>query len=226
MYYIAIIDDCNSDLMIMKNQLQDYCLQHNIELKIDVYLHSIDFCFDSFYDAIFLDIDMPQKNGLTLAKEINQTYQTNIIFMTNFSEYMHLTFEVRPFHFIHKEYLQDEITPILNLLFQSINKESIIIDNRKIYFNEIVFVKIDDHFCEIHTCKNTYSSWQSLSSLYQKLDHKLFQKVNQSSVINMSYIKKVNNNKIILRNDITINISRRMKKDFIKKYHIYLMESL
>ncbi|MGN1115109.1 MAG: response regulator [Candidatus Ornithomonoglobus sp.] len=40
------------------------------------------------YDVVFLDISMPEKNGLVLAKELKDIYKdTNIVFVTGYSEY-------------------------------------------------------------------------------------------------------------------------------------------
>lgn len=40
------------------------------------------------YDVAFLDIQMPEKNGLALAKELKDIYRdTNIVFVTGYSEY-------------------------------------------------------------------------------------------------------------------------------------------
>ena len=36
---------------------------------------------------------------------------------------MHLTFNVNAFHFVHKEYIDYELYPILSLLFKSIQKK-------------------------------------------------------------------------------------------------------
>lgn len=40
------------------------------------------------YDVAFLDIEMPEKNGLVLAKELKDIYKdTNIVFVTGYSQY-------------------------------------------------------------------------------------------------------------------------------------------
>ena len=87
---------------------------------------------------------------LILQKKINSIYKTKIIFIKNYKDYMHLTFNVNAFHFVHKEYIDYELYPILSLLFKSIQKKYIIIQDTPIYLVDIIYIQIDDHYCYIY----------------------------------------------------------------------------
>ena len=127
MFYFAIVDDQQLDIDKIKNMIIKYCNNYSITYSIDSYLKDSKQLYEKKYDAIFLDIDLPKTNGLNIAKKINSIYKTKIIFITNYKDYMHLTFNVNAFHFVHKEYIDYELYPILSLLFKSIQK--------KIYYN-------------------------------------------------------------------------------------------
>ena len=228
MYKIAIVDDKLLDINMMQECLTDYCSRHSIKYKIDIYNQATDFHFNRIYDAIFLDIEMPGKNGLTLAQEINEKFKTYIIFMTSFKEYMHLTFEAKPFHFIHKEYIRDESEYILNLLFKKLNKKELYIKDKvtSVSLLDIYYIKIEDHMCIIHTKNKEYTIWESLSSLYNQLDQSLFYQINQSTLINISYVKEVKDNQVILKDNHQFSLSRKYKKQFINNYEYYLVEKL
>ncbi len=157
MYSFALVDDNKNDIEKLKKLIDEYCVLHSIKVNIDIYLKSLDFKYDKEYDAIFLDMEMPDKNGLSLAEDINNHYKTKIIFITNHSEYMHITFNVNAFQFIHKEFIMDETFPILDLLFSKLKKEHIIINNDKILFDDIYSIQIIDHEIE-RFCDGFYSA--------------------------------------------------------------------
>ncbi len=226
MYSFALVDDNKNDIEKLKKLIDEYCVLHSIKVNIDIYLKSLDFKYDKEYDAIFLDMEMPDKNGLSLAEDINNHYKTKIIFITNHSEYMHITFNVNAFQFIHKEFIMDETFPILNLLFSKLKKEYIIINNDKLLFDDIYSIQIIDHEIEILTIHGKYNLWITLDEILKQLNNKYFFKINRNTVINIKHILKINNLEIYLKNKQTYTISRRLKKDFYQFYQSYLIENL
>ena len=123
MYCFAIIDDDIHDLNQISKALKEHCDYHHIKYNVDLYNDPLEFSFNKYYDAIFLDIDMPSIDGMKLANQINSYYSTKIIFVTNYTNYINIVFNVRPFHFINKCNLKIEIIKVLTLLFKYLNKE-------------------------------------------------------------------------------------------------------
>lgn len=226
MYSFALVDDNKNDIEKLKKLIDEYCVLHSIKVNIDIYLKSLDFKYDKEYDAIFLDMEMPDKNGLSLAEDINNHYKTKIIFITNHSEYMHITFNVNAFQFIHKEFIMDETFPILDLLFSKLKKEYIIINNNKLLLDDIYSIQITDHEIEILTINGKHNLWITLNEILKQLNNKYFFKINRNTVINIKNIFKINNLEISLKNKQTYTISRRLKKDFYQFYQSYLIENL
>lgn len=226
MYSFALVDDNKNDIEKLKKLIDEYCVLHSIKVNIDIYLKSLDFKYDKEYDAIFLDMEMPDKNGLSLAEDINNHYKTKIIFITNHSEYMHITFNVNAFQFIHKEFIMDETFPILDLLFSKLKKEYIIINNNKLLFDDIYSIQITDHEIEILTINGKFNLWITLNEILKQLNNNFFFKINRNTIINVKNILKINNLEISLKNKQTYMISRRLKKDFYQFYQSYLIENL
>ncbi|MCR4643984.1 MAG: response regulator [Oscillospiraceae bacterium] len=60
-------------------------------------------CKDDRYDIVFLDIDMPGANGISLAREILKLYQrTNIIYITGYEQYALESYETNASAFLLK----------------------------------------------------------------------------------------------------------------------------
>ncbi len=216
MYCFAIIDDDIHDLNQISKALKEHCDYHHIKYSVDLYNDPLEFSFNKYYDAIFLDIDMPSIDGMKLANQINSYYSTKIIFVTNYTNYINIIFNVRPFHFINKCNLKIEIIKVLTLLFKYLNKEKRRLKTKRgienVGIEDIYYIQKKDNLTMIYTKDKEYDIWESISTLYDKLKSFHIEKVNQSTLVNLRYIK-VLNNKTIIRN---INI---IKENISNKYN-------
>ena len=229
MYNFAIIDNSSTDIKIMKNKIDSTFLD-TLKYRCDTYLDSQEFPYDKYYDVIFLDIEMPNVNGFELAKKIN--YSTKIIFMTHHDNLVTLTFDYKPFHFIEKNNFEKSSNHVLKILKENLSSHMIKLTNQNnntavINIYNINYIQIVDGITTVYTFDNKpYTTWRSLSSLYNELNSALFVKISQSVIVNMNYIEKSDDNYkfLILKNNIKLPISSRGKSLFKKKYINYLLK--
>lgn len=228
MYIFAIIDDQLIDIKKMHKAIDDHCSYHHIPYAVDYFNNPLDFTFDKHYDAVFLDIDMPDMSGMTLARRLNEMNPTHIIFMSQYSEYIHATMNVRPFHFIHKHLLEKESIQVLSLLFHELQSKLIKLKTKRgeenVSIDDIYYISISNNMATVHTLNKSYIVWESLSSLYKKLQQFHFEKTHQSILVNMKYIQTIQNNKVILTNQVDLKLSTRSKTILKKAYENYLLE--
>lgn len=93
MLEIAIIDDEKKELQNIRNNVISILQTTHIDYKIDCYEHTN---IESHYDILFLDIDMPNENGISFAKRYINEYETMIVFITNRDDLIYHVFSVRP----------------------------------------------------------------------------------------------------------------------------------
>lgn len=225
MYRFAIIDNHQSDIDRMINKIhQVYFSKHNMIYECDQYLGCKSFPFDKYYDAIFLDIEMPEMDGFDFAKEINQKYNPRIIFMTNHDNLVMSTFDYKPFHFIQKNIFEESSSHVLELLYNHLFDKvlKVYANSHLEYINQnlVSYISIEDDIVTIHTFNNEiYTSWNSLKSIYDELSS-IFSRINQSVIVNMEYIKKINPNysHLVLKNNITFKITDKYRFTFKKDY--------
>ncbi|MGN0483607.1 MAG: response regulator [Lachnospiraceae bacterium] len=99
-------------------------------------------------DVAFLDIEMPLKNGIELAKELQEIQpDIKIVFATAYEEYALEAFQTKAIRYILKPYDVEEIKEALDLasriqpkqnqriVIQTIPEFSISVDNRILYLN-------------------------------------------------------------------------------------------
>ena len=125
MIRIAVVDD---DKIIL-NQIKELIEEKiNDEIVIDLYSDSIDFYNNNSkwsYDIIFLDIDMPKMTGFEIAETIDLLKsQTEIVFTSNLEHLVYDSLKFRPFRFVRKSMLSDDVLSALDAFIVKQKKKS------------------------------------------------------------------------------------------------------
>ena len=107
MYKIVIVEDEKSVADGLKEMLQTYAAERELDLRIEEFESGDSFlqsgCSD--YDIVLLDINMPGNNGIQVAKEIRakgDNPDAVIIFCTNYPQYAISGYEVSALGYLIK----------------------------------------------------------------------------------------------------------------------------
>jgi two-component SAPR family response regulator len=99
---ILAIDDEFYALELMKNALNEVAGGSTVYLCQDVH-SALNVARENIIDVAFLDIHMPEKNGIELARDLKMINpKINIVFATGFSEYMKEGIDLRMSGYIFK----------------------------------------------------------------------------------------------------------------------------
>ncbi len=105
----VIVDDELDARNILEDLLKDYPEIHIIEKLADA-TKALESIITHQPELIFLDIDMPKKNGIELAKEIRKyQIETTIIFVTAYNQHAINAFEVAAFDYLLKPIVKDKL---------------------------------------------------------------------------------------------------------------------
>ncbi|MCI8371882.1 MAG: response regulator transcription factor [Lachnospiraceae bacterium] len=227
---IAICDDekiiCNTIKQLLSTIRPDFTIHTFLSGK--KLLES-----DQNYDIIFLDIEMPELDGIATAESLRQRQNPAfIIFLTSYAEYMLMAFKVRAFRFLTK--------PIDSCKLQEVIKEAEeeMLSNQKISIHShgtIHLVNIADIICfeaygdgtYIHTTSNeVLDSPYTLKYWLQAMDARQFSQTHKSYVVSFRHIKHIAGNNLQMNYmKQTIPISRRLNGKFKEKLNIYIREN-
>lgn len=223
MYSIAIIDDNLDDLNNTYNLINDYCFNHNYNVNIQ--------CFDNppsainileNFDVLFLDIDMPNVNGIDLAATLSRNII--LIFITNYDNLVFDAFRAHPYDFIRKAYLETQLPLTLNSIFKIINKQKKYLALKipegklRLPLNEIIYCEIIDHITFIYTIEQNYQLRKTLKEVIDLIPSDNFFKINRSYYINLSHIKRYNRKQVTMSNDTVISIGEGKYNSFEQHY--------
>lgn len=179
-----------------------------------------------YYSIYLLDIDMPTIDGLALAKKIRNYNSTGlIIFITAYPQYMIDTFKVCTFDFLIKPLDYENFKRTIDrssqylLRGKSLFAFSIKNNNYSLHFSEIVYIEKMGRKAKLHTDSETYEFYMSTKEIWARLDIDMFVNVHSSYIVNLSFIKSIIKDEIILHNDKRIYISRNYIGE-VKKKHL------
>ena len=231
MIKIAILEDSDADYTRICKAWDRFSKEENLSYQITYYKDSTSLLeqFHSQFDLIFLDIEVPGKNGMETAQEIRKIDNlTILVFLTNFSKYAVNGYEVNAADYMLKplDYYSFALKmhKILHMLYQNIEKEITIMTKGLLHrfsINELFYVEINNHDLIYHLDNETISTRGSLSEVEKSLPKNSFSRCNNCYLVNLKHVTKIKDNTVwIGKNELTI--SRPKKKMFLNDLTNYI----
>lgn len=156
-------------------------------------------------DLLFLDIQMPELSGTSLAKMVNP--KTRIIFTTAYSQYAVAGFDLNVLDYLLKpitfERFQQAIEKAKDYFQLQYQEEIITIksgyDLHKIRLEDILFIEGSSEYVIFHTDEKRIMSYQTLKSLVLSLS-KQFMRVHRSFIVNKQKVKAMKGKELLIGN--------------------------
>jgi DNA-binding LytR/AlgR family response regulator len=227
---IAICDDCLTQL----NELKDIISDINIVSSFDLESFTspsflLERCSLIGFDIVFLDVDMPEMNGIELGKALHRiSPRTILIFVTSYPEYAVEGYQCEALRYILKPYTKDEIFSALKRAIEIIGnqKHCVTVKNH----NKPISISVEDiyylEYCHrhilYHTKNRVIETTGVFSNAYKELIPYGFYQVHQGYIVNMSKIYDFKDYDIILDNGMKVPVSVRKKSEVMISYAKFL----
>ncbi|WBX78208.1 response regulator transcription factor [Tenacibaculum ovolyticum] len=241
---VLIIEDELSELNKIKRSLEKYNFKivgtaTNLKDALEVY-YSINI------DVIIIDIFLNNKpEGITFAKTIiskNDKLRPFLFLTSAISKTIFETAKLtNPYSYLLKPFNELELKYSLELAIENftesinifkeessskyynqsffIKKNNMLI---KINIKDILYIKVEERYCDIVTVKENFTVQLSLKQFLLKIPSSDFIKVHRNYIINFNKIEKVFllDNLILLEDNTNITISRQYKQELVNKYEV------
>lgn len=234
---IACCDDEKQQLELYKTMFTNIEMRQDIELSVEYFL-SGNFMLERFqseknpFDLVYLDMDMDEKSGLDLAKEIRQNYHSDclILFLTNYPKYMQNSFDVRAFQYMIKPVQFDEFERKFNAARKYLEKDDknrvvlkIDEDNVVFFTNEIYYIEKEKSSKQflVYLEDKCVVAKGVLSAIENQLLEQHFMRTHRSYLVNMKHIRRIQKNDLVLSNGNLVPISRRKEKELKQQFMRY-----
>lgn len=175
-------------------------------------------------DVVFLDIDMLEANGFTIAAQLSGRPQKPLlIFTTSMEDLVFDSFQFQPFWFLRKNHL-GELPVVIDKLLAALQRTpefAITIDGiiRHFLLKDILYFESKGHYILIHTAVNDEGEppcfRAKLDEIAAQLDSPAFVRCHNSYYVNCHYMKRLDKQNLTLRGEpvITLPVSRSRWKD-------------
>lgn len=231
---IAICDDNEVFLDWFQIKLESAFSAESVDCSVEKYNDGRNLMEDvESYDAVFLDIDMPEINGMEIADKINKGKKIPIVFLTAHDEFVYSSFRFQPLRFIRKACVEEELGEAVRGLWNEICKQN---DKYSITFQSvdgevtllaknIMYVEIFDHWANVCTDKEeVHKCYSSLGEYEKQLAERGFVRVHRCYLVNCRFIYEIKREAVILDNGKEIIMSRHRAKEVRDKFQKVMRE--
>lgn len=174
-------------------------------------------------DIVFLDIMMPDDNGIHIARAIHATApKTRIVFLTSSVEFAMEGYGVNAVFYLLKPLADDKIALAIDTCRQRLTQtRRLFIKNggstTGVELCAITHLESVNRQVVIHTRSEKHIYRGKLSDLATTLPSE-FTQVHKSFFVNMDHVSMVKYNMVVLDGGSTIPISRRFRKDATDRF--------
>lgn len=198
------------DSRLARNELKELLKVHK-EIELVGEAGNVDDGFrligDKKPDLLFLDINMPEKDGFELLEMLDDVPTT--IFTTAFDEYAIKSFEYNAFDYLLKPINQIRFGKCIEKVIEnrvnslsgsksedvlSVDKQIFIKDGEKCWLvkvQDIFMFEIVGNYTRVFFENNKPLIYKSLGQVEEKLPNDIFFRANRQQVININHVKKV-----------------------------------
>jgi len=179
-------------------------------------------------DITFVDINMPEINGIELA-ELIEDY-TTIVFYSSFTNYAISAFETTALDFLAKPLSYNRflksVKKIKKTFIDTYPNSSFFLKNLKgkasstfqINFQEIMYIKALGNYIQIKTAaENLHTIYMTLKSADENFPKQDFCRISKSYIINFKYIEIIKDKVAIMKDGAQLSLSDNFKKEFVQQ---------
>lgn len=217
---------------------------YRIELKslLDKLLINADYNIDTFddgnrlsesftalpYDLVFLDIEMPAVDGITLARAIRAASEkVFIVFLTSHVEYAIEGYEVNALRYLTKpvdieklkeviRYVQEKQGNARHLIIKE-DGEELLID-----LNDIIYMESMNQNVRIVTSAGEHVIRYNIGDFEEQLKNDGFFRIHRGYLISLAKVKKLSKNDVIMESDFILPVSRSNVKALKDALYAYV----
>lgn len=186
-------------------------------------------------DILFLDIQMPGKDGMEIARELRKEgNNVIIIFVTAIEEYVFQAFDVGAFHFLVKPFDYTKLREVLISAVEELNNREYLSEEEqedyimvksdgghvKVVLNDVVYAEVFNRKVVIHMRNRKVAFYGRLAELEKSLGEDFFRS-HRSYLIHFKYVTRYNGTSITIKDGTTLPLSKVKFSEFVQKFLKY-----
>ena len=232
MLKIALLDDDKTALLISKGAIESFFQEKNIAISLDAFSSPTNFLAmakEENYRLVFLDIDMPELNGLEVGEQLKGfNPQTDIIYLSQREDLVFDTLKLHPFGFIRKSKIIQDFANVLELfvntaLNNNLENKKITISSKKetisADMDQVMYIEGNKNYQTFYLKDGSvFDARVLMGDLEIKLKDHGFIRVHKGYLVNYLYIRQIGTNEVSLTNNKILPLSSKRKDDIMEEY--------
>lgn len=228
---IAICDDEKAVLSILSGAIVNAFRQHDVDAAVEMFGTPRELMRrmqESTFDLLFLDIEMPGMDGISLARQIRREGNlVDIIFISNREDLVFDALRHNPKGFIRKSKFIQDVTGVIDAYFaarQEQQAKTLIVQDRNqisyIGIDKLLYIEGNGKLQLAHVVGK--EAPVELRRLMQDLEEELtphgFLRIHKGYLVNYRFIRRIGEKDVLLTNDEQIPMSRRKEQETKRRY--------
>lgn len=229
MLRIAVIDDEQEEALRIRGMVEQALDSRNDSADIAVYASAEAFLRTyarGQADIIFLDIQMPEMDGMTCAQRIRRTDASVIlIFVTSMVQYAVQGYRVEAMDYIVKPVSPPLLAHSLHRALKRLGRRKTLTIRasdglRSMDADELLYVEALNHQVIVHTQTEEIHCPQTLSAIEAQLKGGGFFRCHAAFLVNMKHVQHIEGNDLLLAGAL-IPISKHRRREFLQAFTAY-----
>jgi two-component system LytT family response regulator len=176
-------------------------------------------------DLVFLDIEMPELDGLSVLEEIPSQAMPAVIFVTAYDQYAVRAFDVEAIDYLLKPFDRRRFRTALgrarDRLREGTLSRLLVRSGDRLHvvrLDDVDWVEAADNYVKVHASGQTHLLRETLAHLHSRLDRERFLRIHRSTVVNLERIQSLyplfhGDQIVVLRDGTELTLSRRYRHE-------------
>lgn len=166
------------------------------------------------YDLVFLDIEMPEMDGITLAENLRaMSEEVSIVFLTGHIEYAIKGYEVNALRYLTKPADAQKIKDVIDRVLRKLENEKqlwIKTDegDMRLRLKDILFIESQNQNVVINTAADSFSVRGTMSDYEERLTPEGFFRVHRCYLVSLAKVQRISGREIVIEDGTILPVSR------------------
>lgn len=182
------------------------------------------------YDVLFLDIEMPVMDGITLAKKLRERSDSiYIVFLTGHVEYALEGYEVNALRYLTKPVQEAKLSEVLRFVMdKNVSKRQLMIkedgDETLINVSDIIYMEAQNQYVMIYTTGGEHLIRYNIGDFEAELKNDDFFRIHRGYLVSLAKVKKLVKSEVVIEGmngELKLPVSRsniKPLKEALYKY--------
>ena len=227
---ILICDDEVRYIQPLRKCLEQYMAEHNIPSEITETVAPQKILLSKeVYDIAFLDIQMENVDGLTLAKELRQrNRKTALFFITNYEGYQDNAMDLQALRYFKKPFEPDRLIAGLDKALEYIDGAYVDVFlysggvQQRVLVDDILYLTLDGRKVAVQTVKSRFLVTGKVEEWIERFPHTFFRQPHKSFLVNLHHVERYAYSELQMSDGTRIPIAPKKQPEFRRIWFEYI----